>query len=160
MLWLGRCVRARTFLLIREAIMCLLAKSTRVPPEATIILWRSWQHWCATPATRLCASTTGCHKRRPTAESRAMSKLWALVSLALATLSLMFPSAANTTAIVNKMTESSTARCEPMTIFRNVLRRKSVSTVLIMNLSARRLRLLLCQWQDRFTPSFCVSSGY
>jgi len=39
MLWLGQCARARTLLLIRKllirkAVTCLLAKSTRKPPEA------------------------------------------------------------------------------------------------------------------------------
>ena len=63
MLGLGRCARAtatRTFLLIRKAITCLLAKSTRNPTEATIMSWMSWRNWPATQAT-LCAWTTRYH---------------------------------------------------------------------------------------------------
>jgi len=48
MLWLWRCARARTFLLIRKAITCLLAKSTWEPLEATIISWMYWHNWPAT----------------------------------------------------------------------------------------------------------------
>jgi len=81
-----------------------------------------------------------------------------VVLLAQATLSLMFPSAAITIAIVKLIMDSSITRFEPMTIFRNVLRKKSANTVLIMDLSAWRLHLLLCPWLDRFTPSFFVSS--
>jgi len=38
-MWLGQCARARTFLLIQKAITCLLEKSTREPPEDTIMSW-------------------------------------------------------------------------------------------------------------------------
>ena len=96
MLWLGQCACARTFLLIRKAITCLLAKSTQQPPEATIVSWMSWSNWPTKQAT-LCASTSRCRRQQTPATSRAMLNLWTLVLMAPTTLSLTFQSAVTIT---------------------------------------------------------------
>jgi len=140
MLWLGQCARARIFLLIRKAITCLLAKSTREPPEATIMSSISWHSWPATQAT-LCASITRCQRRQSQAPSRAMSSLCTLVLMAITALSLMCRSGAITLVIVQLTMDTSMVRCTQMAISRPVLRSKTISTKRIMLLSVRRLRL-------------------
>mmetsp|Transcript_26779 Transcript_26779/g.39371 ORF Transcript_26779/g.39371 Transcript_26779/m.39371 type:complete len:264 (+) Transcript_26779:1601-2392(+) len=79
--------------------------------------------------------------------------------MATPTLSLMFRSAVTTLAAAQFRTETSMARCKPMTISRNVPGSKSGSTVMTMLLLVRRLHLPLCQLLAKFIPSFCVSCG-
>jgi len=55
--------------------------------------------------------------------------------------------------------DTSTARCNSMTISRNVLRSKPESTVLTMLLLVWRLHMQLCQLLAKFIPSFFVSCG-
>jgi len=71
----------------------------------------------------------------------------------------MFRSAATTSVIAQLTTDTSTARCKPMTISRNELGSKSGGTVLIMLLLVRRLHLQFCQWLAKFIPSFFVLCG-
>jgi len=83
-----------------------------------------------------------------------------LVLMALTTLSLMFQSGVITLVIAQLTTDTSTARCTPMTIYRHVLGPKTGITKRIMMLLVRRLHLQLCQWLDKFTPSFLIQGWF
>jgi len=84
-----------------------------------------------------------------------------LVLLVLTTLSLMCRSTVITLVTAQSTTDTSTARCTPMTIRRPVLARGPItgSPKRITLLLVWRLHLQLCQWLDKFIPSFFVSCG-
>ena len=141
-------------------ITYLLANNTREPPKATIMWRKSWRNWPATQAT-LRVSTTNCRRRRvpSTSPNRVISNVWTFVLMTLTILSLIFQSAATTSIIVQLITDTSTARCKPMTISRYVLGSKSGNTVLIILLLVQRLHLSLCQLLAKFILDFIVACG-
>ena len=64
-----------------------------------------------------------------------------------------------TSVIAQLMTDTLTARCDSVTISRNVLGSKSGSKVLSMLLLVRSLHLQLCQLLAKFIPRFFVLCG-
>jgi len=158
MLWLGQCARARTFLLIRKAITCLLC-------ERHTGATRGHNHVMNVLAQLACNtgySVRVHHKVSTTAAASNKQGDVELVNFGLDNYSSLVIDVLICCDHVGNSTINNGHLNSKMHTIDYLQARATIKTIgskRIMQLSVRRLPLQLCQWLAKFIPSFFVSYG-